>query len=165
VLLTVLVGGHLFDAISYREHWPFSNYPMFDGVALGTVTEYQLACLTHDLNGHPVTEVLQPDWLPSLPSYKIQNTLRHELDGKDPNMPALRRLLEDYLAAYNSYQRTGQGGPVAYGLRLYRVEFPLEVPLRKISLTDPASPYVKLAMEVLQPTGRTTSATTRPQSR
>ena len=27
-------GGHLYDAARKQEHWPFSNYPMFAGLAL-----------------------------------------------------------------------------------------------------------------------------------
>ena len=45
-LLAVLLGGHLYDAVRFQEHWPFSHYPMFAGIAQPELTTYQLIGLT-----------------------------------------------------------------------------------------------------------------------
>ena len=52
LFLTVLVGGHLFDIVTFREHWPFSRYAMYAFVAQPQFSFYVLYGVRERITGY-----------------------------------------------------------------------------------------------------------------
>lgn len=129
-LIAFLVGGHLFDAAFAREHWPFSNYPMFARRATSPLGRYVLTCLSTGPDGTQQEIPLDWHWVPSLPPYKFDGELRHYSTGSKPDPQKLQRMLADYIATYDARRQLGlHHGPPIHGLRLYQIEIPLTIPL------------------------------------
>jgi hypothetical protein len=148
VLLAFLVGGHLFDAAFAQEHWPFSNYPMFARTATSPLRQYVLTCLTSDAGGVEREMILDWRCVPSLPPYKFDGQLRHYAAGSQPDPKKLQRMLGDYIAAYDARRKLGlHHGPVIHGLRLYKVDIPLEIPPRPETVVDGHPEQAVLVME------------------
>ena len=148
-LLFVLIGGHVFDSITHTDHWPFSNYPMFESVADKRLITYRLTCLYTDSTGHPREIYFNPAWVPSLPQFKFVGSLRHNLDGKHPNPAKLRQILSDYLDTYDACRAAGLShGPDVTAVRLYRLDIPMETPLRQVDLDHHFSDYAQMAFQV-----------------
>lgn len=163
LLMFGLLGGHLFDAITFREHWPFSYYGMFDGVTTSPGVQYSIVCLTPGKDGQNVPFAVKPTWLPSLPGYKFESILWKLDYGPYANRAKLHRLLEDYLDSYSKYRKyAGLDIPVATGVRLYRLQIPLQLPVTPVSANNPAASGGVLIMEVDHPLTPTMRGTTRP---
>jgi hypothetical protein len=147
-LLAVLLGGHLYDAARGQEHWPFSNYPMFAGIAQPDLTTYQFMGLTPSADG--TTREVVVDWhaVPVLPAYKLQSTLRH-YDKTD--RAKLQRLLRDYLDTYEARRKLGlHDGPLLVGLRLYLVHIAIQLPPVTADLKAGRWSDAQLVMEVIR---------------
>ncbi|HSV14215.1 MAG TPA: hypothetical protein VLI90_08140 [Tepidisphaeraceae bacterium] len=147
-LLAVLVGGHLYDALRFQEHWPFSNYPMFAGIAQPELTTYQLIGLSGD------REVpIDNRAIPALPPYKFQGTLRRYDTTSKADPQKLRAMLSDYLDAYETRRvRHLHDGPPLDGIRLYLVRIPIQLPPVPVDLKHgDHGDHPRMVMEVRRP--------------
>jgi hypothetical protein len=145
-LLAVLLGGHLYDAARGQEHWPFSNYPMFAGIAQADLTTYQFIGVTQASDGSAREIVVDWHAIPVLPAYKLQSTLRH-YDKTD--RPKLQRLMRDYLDTYEARRKLGlHDGPPLLALRLYLVHIPIQLPPVTADLKAGRWSDARLVMEV-----------------
>lgn len=142
-LLAILLVGHLFDALTNREHWPFSNYPMYANVAQQTMAFYELDGVIDGPNGSSKEVAIDWHWMPGLPLYKLVDRLSRLSD--DPKV--LKQVMDDYLATYNTMRRVGlNNGPPLQAIRLYRVELPLLLPLIPLDEPHTTSALVKRAL-------------------
>ncbi len=124
-LVTVIVGGHLYDLVVDREHWPFSQYPMYAHAAR------EWSMLTPRLSGvrpdgGEIT-LWQTRFLEPLDQSRLMQavgTILQEPDGRVRATTALR----DVLARYEQRRRTGEhDGPALAALRLYHERWVLEL--------------------------------------
>jgi hypothetical protein len=146
-LLAFLVGGHLYDGVRGQEHWPFSNYPMFRGIASPDRTTYQIVFVTDEPTPRELPAKL--DWVPSLPMYKFLPRIESLASPKSGNPEKLRKEMTDYLTTYQTRQAKGlNDGPKVQALRLYRVTFKLELPFKPMDMEASVPPGAEQVLEV-----------------
>jgi hypothetical protein len=132
-VIALIVGGSLFDLIRDKEHWPWSNFPMYSQVSEqgATFSDYRLygvvkkdqseICLNCD------GRYLQP-FDPSRMTEAL-TTLAGD--------PKLHEGLADCLRRYELLRQSGgHDGPELSGLRMYRVTFTLDADGRNIDQPD-----------------------------
>jgi hypothetical protein len=113
-----LVGGHLYDAWSQREHWPFSFYPMYGRVQRKPQLQMlSLFVITRDADGKKHrTRITSGDYVP-LSSSRLRNILMASW-GRDGTAPgAVRRtadILREYARIYELRRKLGlhNGSPL-----------------------------------------------------
>jgi len=110
-LAAVLLGGHLFDIIRQREHWPFSFYPMYGRVQRKPVLKvpalYGLMKEGKRAKGERITR----SFVPQLSEARIRNILLAAWgrDGSAPNSKQkIAAILYDYIKLYESRRRAGR---------------------------------------------------------
>ena len=119
-VLILLIGGSLVDIALGREHWPFSDYPMFVGVQRArTVTAWRL---------HGVTEsgelpLLDFAHIAPFDQASVAMALRRLIHAEEGRMS---RALSDCWRRYEARRLRGQhAGPRLVGIRAYRVTWTL----------------------------------------
>ncbi len=138
VLLTVLVGGHLYDSIHRKEHWPFSDYPMFQDIAQDHMVTYLFTVVAENPDGSERELAMDWRWVPSLPPYRLQKSVTRYTQT-DPQPQKVRALLADYLHQYEIRRKLGLNpGPPIHTVRVYRRDVPLTVPPAPLTPDDPA---------------------------
>ena len=149
-VVAVLIGGHAFDILRDREHWPFSNYPMFAELGGYVMNSYRFTALTVDPATGSTREVdFDPDWVPSLPQYRFGTVMREYLDSPRADPVKLRHLLGDYLDTYDACRRAGLSrGPAISALRVYRVEVVMKTPPPRFDLTHDFGKFATLAVQI-----------------
>ncbi len=129
-LFLILVGGHAVEiargsGVLAPEHWPFSAYPMYAGVASGRTL------VTPGLFGvpaaHPEDEIAltDPRYLVPFDRSRLAGALARLSMSRDPD--ALRDALKDCLVRYERLRTLGRhAGPRLRAVRLYRLRWPLD---------------------------------------
>lgn len=140
-LMTVLVGGTLFDMATDREHWPLSPYPMFANVE----RERTLSLLR--VVAVPLASRSNPPGFPLIDPRFIQPfdqcRLSLALDG-DYRDPARRTLvpllLHDVLRRYEAMRAAGKHhGPRLQAVRLYEMRWRLDPQGQNVDTPDTAT--------------------------
>jgi hypothetical protein len=123
-ILITLIGGSIYDIVADREHWPFSQYPMFSGVWRSpTFTWLRLIGVTADgrefvLDRNAYIEPFDQSRLPK--GFK-----RMLEEGGDP--ARVRMAVADCLRRYEELRRAGRHtGPPLTAMRLYELEWTID---------------------------------------
>lgn len=119
-LIAALVGGHLFDILSGREHWPFSNYPMYSNArrshSLSALLPYGVT------EEEPPREIafLVPEYIDPFGRGRLRAALGRLHSSADREY-RLSKALDDLLGRYDARRLAGlHDGPPLRGIRLYR---------------------------------------------
>ncbi len=143
-LMAIVVGGHLYDIATGREHWPFSPYPMYSHVP-GWTTENGRVMGIAAPDG---TELVLRD--PRLLDPFDQSRL---LQGLDTLLRAGERervgaALRDCLARYERRRRAGEhDGPPLRALRYYRTRWQIDPEARNVDRPDGRDLVVEVALD------------------
>src|SRR3982750_767079 len=123
-LILFIVGASFYDIIRDEEHWPFSQYPMFNRVATSReLTWLRLYGVTHA--GQEFALIRYADVLPFDQSRlsKALGSIRSRPDGD----AQLRAALANCLERYERLRQRGDGDrPQLSALRLYEVHWTLD---------------------------------------
>lgn len=165
-LLAGIAGGHLVDIALQREHWPFSNYPMWARAStVWKAGEMRLRGVVADGsggagNGAPAAaddeiELRSVHFRP-LPSMQLFRALQEVNNPNDARrQDLLRRRAQELLAYYEKLRLAGRhAGPPLRALRVYSLEWDIN---RAVDNFD--RPQVRLAMEVTAPAAAPAQAT------
>jgi hypothetical protein len=127
-VLAVLVGGHLVDIALRREHWPFSNYPMWSRAS--TVWKASDVRVHGIVAGGAGKEVeLTSRHITPLPRLQMTLAMRRAVGQADAGKPELlHRRARDLMRYYESLREAGRhDGPPIEGLRVYEYEWDVNV--------------------------------------
>ena len=150
VLLGVLVIGHLVNAATEREHWPFGPYLMFSQASGGTTSSLlRMKGVTDEAMPREIMLSKVPAYFAPMPVYHIRLCFDRALwlrgGGKSKS---LETLCHDYLARYEQRRLAGlHQGPPLKGLRLYRYEWTIQPDAANAATPD----RVTLIYDTLQP--------------
>jgi hypothetical protein len=123
-ILLSLIGGSIYDIAADREHWPFSQYPMFSGIWRSpTFTWLRLVGVTADgrefvLDANEYIEPFDQSRLPKALKRMLE-------ESEDP--ARVRMALADCLNRYEELRREARhSGPPLTGMRLYELEWTID---------------------------------------
>lgn len=137
-ILAVIVGGHLVDMLFKREHWPFSDYPMWAFPSKGwEVKREMLRGVTDEPTPREVA--LVPKELDPIPYQMVvvnmQKASRAVREGKPAEAD---RIIGGLLAHYNNRVSAGKNiGPKLAALRLYQVTWKMDTDASEASKRSP----------------------------
>jgi hypothetical protein len=118
-----LIAASAYDIVRDEEHWPFSQYPMFNRVTNNRqLTWLRIYAVTQD--GNEVPLIGYPEVFPFDQSRlsKALGAIRTREDGQ----AQLRVALDDCLERYERLRHAGRhDGPAAARFRLYEVRWRL----------------------------------------
>jgi hypothetical protein len=124
LIFAAFIGGSFYDIIRNEEHWPFSQYPMFNGVWRSpTFTWLRLFGVTHEGQEFPFdgNRYIKPFDQSRLP--KALGQLLATPDGST----TLQRALELLLTRYDALAGEGEhGNPPLTALRLYELTYTID---------------------------------------
>lgn len=154
-VIIFLIVNSLLDIAIGKQHWPFSNYPMFARAEAGTLNDYTFS----QLKLYGVTQGVRPREIPLRGRY-IQpfdeGRLRAAFDRMnsraDPEerQRLLNGALRDFLRRYEKLRQAGRlDGPPLQGIRLYELHWRLDPQAANRDRPD----YRELVAEVEQPRG------------
>lgn len=132
LLAAFLVGGHLYDIVTQREHWPFSFYPMYGRVQKKRQLSVLTLCLiTRGEDGRRhMMRITDDKYVPPLGEARLRNILMAAWgrDGKQPGEKRrTREVLRAYLQSYEANRIKGlHDGPPASEAQLCRMTWPLK---------------------------------------
>lgn len=120
-LLFAIVGGHLVEVATQREHWPFSPYQMW---SLANTSWEMKDQRLYGVTDEPAPrEVLleKPAYFAPLPSRFMRLHMLRGIKEAGQGKPAhLENITRDYLKRYDERRTAGlHNGPPLKGLRLY----------------------------------------------
>jgi hypothetical protein len=134
VVLVGVICGSIYDIVTDREHWPFSQYPMFSGVWRSpTFTWFRLFGVTAD--GREVT-LDANRYVAPFDQSRLPKALKRMTES--PNGDAmLREALPDLLARYETLRRADvHEGPPLVALRLYELEWTIDPDAANVDRPD-----------------------------
>jgi len=101
LLAAFLVGGHLYDITTQREHWPFSFYPMYGRVQKKPRLQVLTLCvITRGDDGkRHMMRITDDKYVPALGEARLRNILMAAW-GRDGTQPGAVRRTGDVLRAY-----------------------------------------------------------------
>ena len=122
-LIAILIGGHLYDIALDREHWPFSQYPMFSDVDEST-THRTLRLF--GVSGGDEIPLLRFDDIAPLDQCRVSSALIH-MSHRPSARSDLRQALGNIWTAYERRRKAGRmSGPSLSGIRLYALQWNLD---------------------------------------
>jgi hypothetical protein len=134
VLIAFILLGSLYDIVRDEEHWPFSQYPMFNTVNKSRgLTWLRLYAVTSE--GVEVPLVGRAEVFPFDQSRlsKAFGSIRERPDAAD----RLQAALENCLQRYERLRKRGvHAGPAASRLRLYEVNWTLDPSASNVDSPD-----------------------------
>lgn len=149
----ILIGsitGSLFDMVTGNEHWPFSNYPMYNRVPRKPTTS-QLVLFGVTENAPPREIPLVADRYTEPFSPKHLGSALAGLLRKPQGRTRGREALRGCLANYDRLRRVQRhDGPPLRALRLYRLHWKLDPWARNVERPDRR----ELLLEFSRPPGR-----------
>jgi hypothetical protein len=123
-IIAVLICGSLYDIVADREHWPFSQYPMFSGVWRSpTFTWLRLTGVTASGDEFVLDT---NDYIEPFDQSRLAKGLKRILDEKrDPGR--IQVALGDCLRRYEELRREARhSGPPLIAMRLYELEWTID---------------------------------------
>lgn len=128
-VIVLLVSGHFFDLAFDKEHWPFSQYPMYAQVD----SEYYSKALRlyGVVQGEPDSEVLlhTSDYTEPFGQYPLEVAFWLITSEPDPEkrQRALNEALLDFMLRYEKQRLDEQhDGPPLKSIRLYEQRWRLD---------------------------------------
>lgn len=149
VLIALLIGGSLYDTVTFGEHWPFSSFKMYSRPQRErSLSALRLFGVTRE---EPHREIPLLDFQHIQPFN--QSRLRMALERLN-NGPQRQQLLDeavrDCLTRYETLRRAGRhDGPLLQGIRLYWLWWRLDPQAKNVDRPDRRT----LLAEVQQPVG------------
>jgi hypothetical protein len=143
----VIVGGSVYDCVTDREHWPFSQYSMFSGIE-NRADDYTLLRLYGVTQREPLMEFAldKNDYIKPFDNSRMGAALLIAL-----RQNRLTPALEDCLKRYNALAALGiHHGPALQALRLYRLSWTSDPRVRNVDNPD----RKELVAEVSEPGSR-----------
>lgn len=139
----LVVGGHLFDLVADREHWPFSTYPMYSYRLGERFHVYRVVGVLHDdARDHAgdgaggELPLVQRQYLRPFDFLTLGNGLAY-LNKKPDRERRLEAALHDCLARYEARRALGHhDGPRLRALRFYRMSWDLDPKARNANRPD-----------------------------
>ena len=134
VVFAALIGGSLYDIVRDREHWPFSQYPMFSGVwRAESFTWLRLFGVTSDGREFPL-DANRYIW--PFDQSRLPKALRQVLERPE-RAPRLDEALTGVLLRYGELARAGaHEGPPLAALRLYELEWTIDAEAANVDRPD-----------------------------
>jgi hypothetical protein len=129
----VIVLGHLYEIARQREHWPFSNYPMWAQVTdKWELKNVDVVGVTDSADAAEV-KLDDPAYFAPLPVYYQRLIL-----GKFARRQSTReRVFADYLRRYEQRRKAGlHHGPPLKGLRAYEVVWTMDPTASNVRTPD-----------------------------
>lgn len=125
-LIAAIAGGHLFDMLTGKEHWPFSGYPMFSALTRDkSVWMVHLCGVTREDTPREVP-LLKGEYLWPFDRPRFRAALLR-LDSAADREGRLREALNDVLDRYEARRAEGRhNGPALRGIRLYKRSYRLD---------------------------------------
>ena len=133
-LILFIVGASFYDIAADEEHWPFSQYPMFNRVTSSReLTWLRLYGVTHE--GQEFALLRYADVMPFDQSRlsKALGTIRSRPDSDTQLHAALANCLERY---ERQRARGWHEGPPLAALRLYEVHWVLDARAANVDTPD-----------------------------
>jgi len=118
----VILGGALSDLVRDTEHWPFSPYPMYSGLA--TSNTLSALRLFGVVQRSPLVEIQLDSglYLQPFDNSRLGDALEYALREN-----SAREGVADCLARYEALRRAGRhDGPSLVAMRLYRVTWTID---------------------------------------
>lgn len=119
-VLAAIVIPHAYEIIFQKEHWPFSNYPMWSHVIdTRDLWRPRMVGVTDEPNPREI--FLERRYFEPLPSRFIDLHLNRAISaGRKGKLGPIRTFTQDYLARYEQRRLAGKNdGPKLKGLRIY----------------------------------------------
>ena len=153
-IVAFLVLGHGMEIVRQKEHWPFSNYPMWARVSKEWhETQIVPVGLTED-DPQEEVKLTDPAYFAPMPVYYQRLNFRSV--AKKPNLRD--RVLRDYLDRYERRRAAGlHQGPPLKGVRLYELYWTMDR-----SASNVATPERKTLVYEYPPAPTTAPVSTRP---
>ena len=129
-----LICGSLYDIVRNEEHWPFSQYPMFNGVWRSpTFTWLRLFGVTDSGDEFPLDS---NKYIAPFDQSRLPKALRQVVRNPE-RAPRLHEALSGMLRRYDELAREGhhQGPPLA-ALRLYELEWTIHPQAANVDRPD-----------------------------
>jgi hypothetical protein len=124
LVLVAAIGGSIYDIALDREHWPFSQYPMFSGVWKSpTFTWLRLFGVTADGR-----EIALDDnaYVAPFDQSRLPKALKRMLEEREASAH-VRMALGDCLRRYEELRRDARhAGPPLVAMRLYELEWTID---------------------------------------
>lgn len=133
-IILFIIGASLFDIARDEEHWPFSQYPMFNRVTTSRQLNWlRLYGVTADGREHVLLH--HRDVFPFDQSRlsKALGAIRTRPDAEAALQRALRNCLDRY---ERRRQANGGAGPAFSALRLYEVQWRLDPRAANVDTPD-----------------------------
>jgi len=108
-LAAVLLGGHLFDIIRQREHWPFSFYPMYGRVQKKRLLRMPALYGVMQDGKREKGQRITRSYVPQLSEARIRNILIAAWDRND--IPKSKRKVAAGGTRRNTWRRIGRRYP------------------------------------------------------
>jgi hypothetical protein len=121
-VIAALVVPSLYDTFAAEEHWPYSRYPMYSGLAPATPPpSYRIYGVTRD---DPPKEIRLPlhSFAGPLSSLRLHAALTR-LAASEHGVLSIQAVLRNFLERYEAQRlRSARPLPALRGLRLYFVD-------------------------------------------
>jgi hypothetical protein len=147
-LFAVIVGGHLVEVATQREHWPFSPYQMWSKPSVGwDVKREMLRGVTDEPTPREVS--ITPQQLYPIPyQMVVVNMQQANRAVKEGNTKQADTIIRGLLEHYNNRRAAGKhDGPPLKELRLYQITWKMDTDASEASLQNPTE--TKLLFPVL----------------
>ena len=134
LIFAVFIAGSLYDIIRNEEHWPFSQYPMFNGVWRSpTFTWLRVFGVTGDGREFPFDA---NRYVAPFDQSRLPKALGQLLDSPD-GPETLQRALEVLLSRYDALAGEGEhAGPPLAALRLYELTYTIDAAAANVNHPD-----------------------------
>lgn len=150
VVIVLLVAISLLGIVVDREHWPFSQYPMYSEVQ----REYSLSGLrlfaVMQVEPQHEMPLRDFDYIRPFDQSRLTKALLRIKDEDNPKkrQQLLNEALLDCLTRYEKLRLTGHhDGPPLQGIRLYQLQWQLDARAENVDQPD----HWELVAEVEQP--------------
>lgn len=137
-LLAVIVGGHLVEVVTQREHWPFSPYQMWSVPSLGWEMDRPIL---RGVTAEPAPRevAITPGQVYPIPYQTVVVNMQDASKAVAKGEPAKAKVIIDGLMAhYNARLAAGKnGGTKLKDLRLYTVTWKMDADATEASKKNP----------------------------
>ena len=123
LFLLTLLAGSLFDIAVDREHWPFSQYPMFSGVWSASTFSW-LRLFGVDAEGREIS-LAGNEYVAPFDQSRLPKAFKRMMESGD--LDRVRAGIADCLRRYEELRRDRRHeGPPIVAMRLYELEWTID---------------------------------------